>query len=43
MLMARSPALTADEAFQVLTAASQREDVELRDVAQRIVDQRTAR
>ncbi len=40
ILMARSPQLTADEAFDVLRKASQRENVKLRDIAQRIVDRR---
>jgi len=40
ILMARSPELTADEAFGMLRHASQRENVKLRDIAQRIVDRR---
>lgn len=40
MLMAQSPKLTADDAFDVLVKASQRENVKLRQVAQRIVDRR---
>jgi AmiR/NasT family two-component response regulator len=40
ILMARSPQLSADEAFDVLRRASQRENVKLRDIAQRIVDRR---
>ena len=40
ILMARSPHLTADDAFDVLRKASQRENVKLRDIAQRIVDRR---
>jgi GAF domain-containing protein len=40
MLMAQSPGLSADGAFDVLRKASQRENVKLRDVAQRIVDRR---
>ncbi len=40
MLMAREPYPTADEAFDLLRAASQRENVKLRDVAQRIVDRK---
>lgn len=40
ILMARSPQLTADEAFDVLRKASQRENVKLRDIAHRIVDRR---
>lgn len=38
ILMARSPALSADDAFALLRQASQRENVKLRDIAQRIVD-----
>lgn len=38
MLMARSPQLGADEAFDMLRKASQRENVKLRDIAQRLVD-----
>ena len=40
ILMARSPQLNADEAFDVLRKASQRENGKLRDIAQRIVDRR---
>lgn len=40
MLMAQSPALSPDDAFDVLRRASQRENVKLRDIAQRIVDRR---
>lgn len=40
MLMARDPAVTADEAFDLLRRASQRENVKLRLIAQRIVDRR---
>jgi GAF domain-containing protein len=40
VLMARSPQLSADDAFDVLRKASQRENVKLRDIAQRIVDRR---
>jgi GAF domain-containing protein len=40
MLMAQSPNLDADAAFAVLRRASQRENVKLRDIAQRIVDRR---
>jgi GAF domain-containing protein len=40
ILMARSPRLTADEAFDMLRKASQRENIKLRDIAQRIVDRR---
>jgi GAF domain-containing protein len=42
ILMARSPHLTADDAFDLLRHASQRENVKLRDIAQRIVDRRPA-
>ena len=42
ILMARSPQLTADEAFDLLRKASQRENVKLRDIAQRIVDRKPA-
>ena len=40
ILMARSPHLNADEAFDLLRKASQRENVKLREIAQRIVDRR---
>ncbi len=40
VLMARSPELDADGAFDLLRRASQRENVKLRDIAQRIVDRR---
>ncbi|HWI03958.1 MAG TPA: GAF and ANTAR domain-containing protein [Acidimicrobiales bacterium] len=40
ILMARSPQLSADEAFDLLRKASQRENVKLRDIAQRIVNRR---
>jgi GAF domain-containing protein len=40
VLMARSPELDADGAFDVLRRASQRENVKLREIAQRIVDRR---
>lgn len=40
MLMARSPQLSPDEAFDLLRKASQRENVKLRDIAQRIVDRK---
>ena len=42
ILMARSPHLTADEAFDILRKASQRENVKLRDIAQQVVDRRSA-
>ena len=42
ILMARSPDLDADGAFDVLRRASQRENVKLRDIAQRIVQRRPA-
>jgi AmiR/NasT family two-component response regulator len=37
MLMAQSPTMTADDAFDVLRKASQRENVKLREIAARIV------
>ncbi len=40
ILMARSPDLDADGAFDVLRRASQRENVKLRGIAQRMVDRR---
>jgi GAF domain-containing protein len=40
MLMAQSPRLTADGAFDLLRRASQRENLKLRDIAQRIVERR---
>jgi transcriptional regulator with GAF, ATPase, and Fis domain len=40
MLMAQSPNLDADAAFDLLRRASQRENMKLRDIAQRIVDRR---
>ncbi len=40
MLMAKSPDLSPDDAFDLLRRASQRENVKLRDIAQRIVDRR---
>lgn len=40
ILMARSPQVSADEAFELLRKASQRENVKVRDIAQRIVDGR---
>ncbi len=40
MLMARSPGTTADDAFDLLRKASQRENVKLRLIAQRIVERR---
>jgi len=43
MLMAQSPGMTPDDAFDMLRAASQRENVKLRAVAQRIVDERVSR
>jgi transcriptional regulator with GAF, ATPase, and Fis domain len=41
MLMARSPGITADDAFGVLRRASQRENVKLRDIAKRLVSRKT--
>jgi transcriptional regulator with GAF, ATPase, and Fis domain len=40
ILMARKAELTADEAFDLLRKASQRENVKLRVIAQRVVDRR---
>lgn len=40
MLMALSPGLSADDAFDLLRKASQRENVKLRVIAQRIVERR---
>ena len=42
MLMARSPDLSADDAFDVLRRASQRENVKLREIAQRLVERKSA-
>jgi GAF domain-containing protein len=42
VLMAQSPTLGPDEAFDVLRRASQRENVKLREIAQRIVDRKPA-
>ena len=42
ILMARSPELSAEDAFDLLRKASQRENVKLRDIAQRLVDRRPA-
>ena len=42
ILMARSPEMSADAAFDLLRKASQRENVKLRDIAQRIVDRKPA-
>ena len=41
ILMARSPNLTADDAFDLLRKASQRENVKLRDIAQRMVERKS--
>ena len=41
MMMALSPGLTPDEAFDLLRKASQRENVNLRLIAQRIVERRS--
>ncbi len=41
MLMARSPELSPDDAFDLLRRASQRENVKLREIAQRIVDRKS--
>jgi len=40
MLMAQAPNLSADDAFDLLVRASQRENIKLRDIAQRIVERR---
>jgi len=40
ILMARSPDMTPDEAFDMLRSASQRENVKLRDIALRLVERR---
>lgn len=40
MLMARSPDLSPDDAFDVLRRASQRENVKLREIAQRMVERK---
>lgn len=40
ILMAQAPGLGADEAFDLLVKASQRENIKLRDIATRIVDRR---
>lgn len=40
MLMAQSPLLGADDAFDLLRKASQRENVKLREIAQRVVERR---
>ena len=42
MLMAQSPQLGPDEAFDLLRRASQRENVKLREIAQRIADRRAS-
>lgn len=42
ILMAQSPELDADGAFALLSSASQRENVKVRDIARRIVDRRPA-
>lgn len=41
MLMARTPDLSADDAFTLLRQASQRENVKLREIARRIVERRS--
>jgi transcriptional regulator with GAF, ATPase, and Fis domain len=40
MLMAQSKLMTADDAFDLLRKASQRENIKLREIAQRVVDRR---
>jgi GAF domain-containing protein len=42
MLMAQTPHLSAEDAFDLLRRASQRENLKLRDIAQRIVDRRAS-
>lgn len=42
ILMGRAPNMTPDDAFDVLRKASQRENVKLREVAQRVVDRKDA-
>lgn len=41
ILMARSPEMSAEDAFDLLRKASQQENVKLRDIAQRLVDRRS--
>ena len=41
ILMAQSPGISADAAFEMLRQASQRENVKLRDIAKRLVRSRT--
>ncbi len=41
ILMAQSPGISADDAFDILRRASQRENVKLRDIAKRLVTNRT--
>src|SRR3954451_678393 len=41
-LMAQTPHLSPDDAFDLLRRASQRENLKLRDIAQRIVDRRSS-
>ncbi len=41
ILMGQAPAITADDAFDLLRRASQRENVKLRDIARRLVTRRT--
>lgn len=40
ILMAQSPTLSADDAFELLRKASQRENMKLREIARRIVERR---
>ncbi len=42
MLMAGSPEMSPDDAFDLLRRASQRENVKLRDLAKRIVEHHSA-
>ena len=41
ILMAQSPGISADDAFEMLRRASQRENVKLRDIAKRLIRSRT--
>jgi putative methionine-R-sulfoxide reductase with GAF domain len=43
ILMANSPHLSADDAFQILSQASQRENRKVREIARQIVDRATPR
>lgn len=41
VLMAASPDLSADDAFDLLRRSSQRENAKLRDIAARVVERRS--